>query len=105
MFEKSIHILVVLLCVTWQPSCQVHAFKRKYKDVYTLPLQGEKEPSQKVDKENALKFCPCDVTANSCDAYCCCDYNDCAKEVITFWTENYADICEKNTIQNQYKSK
>ena len=35
-------------------------------------------------KNIALGSCPCDLTLNSCDVYCCCD-NDCAPEITEFW--------------------
>ena len=40
-------------------------------------------------KNIALGSCPCDLTLNSCDVYCCCD-SDCSSEIINFWNENYS---------------
>jgi hypothetical protein len=35
-------------------------------------------------QNSALGGCTCDVTLNSCDAYCCCD-TDCSKDVRDYW--------------------
>ena len=46
--------------------------------------------------------CLCDITKNSCDAYCCCD-PDCDASVKDFWNENYNLYCAKNTIVQKNK--
>lgn len=51
--------------------------------------------SNDLDKTTALNICTCDVTLNSCDAYCCCD-RDCSADVLNFWQANYNEYCAKN---------
>lgn len=42
-------------------------------------------PTNDVDlKCNALGLCTCDITLNSCDAYCDCD-PDCGKQITEVW--------------------
>ena len=48
--------------------------------------------------------CACDLTKNSCDAYCCCD-TDCEETVLTFWRENYSSYCAKNKVAQKYAPK
>ena len=53
--------------------------------------------------------CPCDITKNSCDAYCCCD-SDCGDKITTFWKTNNPDnsddnYCAKNDLGIAYKPK
>ena len=82
------------------------ALKRKYSDIYALSAaQVKTGQSYTMTQDNALNICACDVTKGSCDAYCCCDREDCAPEVISFWNENYNDYCAKNDINRRYKSK
>ena len=57
-----------------------------------------------VGQENALGECTCDITANSCDAYCCCD-KDCGTTVTKYWNSNYDEYCAKNYIGAAYKPK
>jgi len=41
-----------------------------------------------IDK-NAFGTCSCDLTRNSCDAYCCCD-TDCGTAILDVWNNDYA---------------
>lgn len=94
----------LLLVYLWLDVAQVGAFKQKYKDAYPGGLGAAKDGlSFEMTASNALTFCPCDVTAGSCDAYCCCDTTDCASEVIDFWNANYDTTCVRNAVQKQYK--
>lgn len=42
---------------------------------------------------NSLGDCVCDLTIESCDAYCCCD-SDCVSSVINVWKSD--DLCVKS---------
>jgi hypothetical protein len=50
----------------------------------------------------ALGECTCDITANACDAYCCCD-KDCDDKIRQQWNADYDNICAKNYIGSAYK--
>ena len=44
----------------------------------------------------------CDITANACDAYCCCD-PDCDQAIRDVWNANYDQVCAKNFIGQVFK--
>ena len=45
----------------------------------------EKDKATVPQSQNiALGSCPCDLTLNSCDVYCCCD-SDCSSEILAYW--------------------
>jgi len=46
---------------------------------------------------NAFGTCTCDITAGSCDAYCCCD-TDCSEALLSTWNKNYNIYCTRNYI-------
>ena len=74
------------------------AFKRLY------PTDGnidKEKTSADLNEDNVGSLCSCDLTLNSCDAFCCCD-NDCQAEVLNFWKENYNQYCAKNYISGRY---
>jgi hypothetical protein len=48
-------------------------------------------------KCNALGECACDITVNSCDAYCDCD-PDCGKEITAVWKKDLKKYGSKNYI-------
>jgi len=51
---------------------------------------------------NAMGTCTCDITAGSCDAYCCCD-TDCNVDLLSTWNANYDSYCVKNYIGVAFK--
>ena len=53
-------------------------------------------------QNSALGGCTCDVTLNSCDAYCCCD-TDCSSEVRDYWNKNSNSFCAKNFVGSTFK--
>ena len=53
-------------------------------------------------KNTALGSCGCDITANSCDAYCCCDL-DCDEGIRNFWKSDYDNYCAKNFIGSAFR--
>lgn len=50
---------------------------------------------------SALGSCTCDVTLNSCDAYCCCD-TDCEAPVLALWNKYPDQYCALNKIGAEY---
>ena len=56
------------------------------------------------NSSDTIGKCTCDITMNSCDAYCCCD-TDCTEPIRSFWNLNYQDYCAKNEIGAAYKPK
>lgn len=53
-------------------------------------------------EQNAFGSCTCDITFNSCDAYCCCDL-DCDAKVRDAWNAKPDIYCAKNLIGAEYK--
>jgi len=62
------------------------------------------QASYTLDAKAAMNICPCDITQGKCDAYCCCDWHDCHKDVIAFWRDNYSQYCAKNAVSDRYSS-
>lgn len=103
MIESLMQLALILTCLTGDEVAQ--AFKRTYSQKYEIKdARINETASFTLNENNALDLCPCDVTKDSCDAYCCCDTADCDAEVIKFWNENYNDYCAENDISNRYKS-
>lgn len=68
-----------------------------------LTLVDTNKVTNDLSVENsALGGCTCDVTLNSCDAYCCCD-TDCAAEIRDYWSKNSNSFCAKNLIGTTFK--
>jgi hypothetical protein len=62
-------------------------------------------PSNEVDlKCNALGECACDITKNSCDAYCDCD-PDCGQKITSVWKNDLQAYGSKNYIGTTTKVK
>jgi hypothetical protein len=70
-----------------------------------IDTSGKFEPDKITTpqtKNIALGSCPCDLTLNSCDVFCCCDA-DCSSDILDFWNTNYEEYCAKNYIYEKYK--
>ena len=73
-----------------------NALPRKLYPIVNEITQGT--PTVDVTEINKdLGSCKCDLTAGSCDAYCCCD-QDCGQEILDLWNEQSNEICAKNYI-------
>lgn len=46
----------------------------------------------KIEAANSFGDCSCDITAGSCDEYCCCD-KDCQPKVINYWKSDPVKFC------------
>ena len=66
--NKRIQILVTITAIL---SVTI-ALPRKKHIIIPGNVDGSKETVELVD-EQAFGSCPCDLTRDSCDAYCCCD--------------------------------
>lgn len=60
-----------------------------------LKATGQVSTSEKtvrVVEGASLGTCVCDITANQCDAYCCCD-QDCSQAVLNVWQADEEKFC------------
>lgn len=80
----------------------VAAFPNKFYNVVPGQVDTENVSTDVTVKNTALGSCICDVTAHSCDAYCCCD-PDCDAGVLKLWNANYDRYCAKNFIGSTFK--
>ena len=71
--------------LTFLPTVSALGFRTEIDTTGELNLVQVSSPSNSVDFAN---ICLCDVTVNSCDAYCCCD-DDCAQSVLDTWMADY----------------
>ncbi len=55
-----------------------------------------------IDDMTALNTCACDMTYNSCDAYCCCD-QDCPAAMLSNWNQN-TDLYCNSYFGQQYRA-
>ena len=78
------------------------AFPNKIYQVIPGQIDLEGVSTDVTVKDTALGACICDITSNSCDAYCCCD-TDCNPKVLEFWNQNYNTYCAKNFIASTYR--
>ena len=53
-----------------------HAFPNRHYKVIADNIDKEQVTAKVTVANTALGECTCDITANACDAYCCCD-RDC----------------------------
>jgi len=81
---------------------KVIAFPNKFYNVVAGQINTESVSTDVNVKGTALGSCNCDITANSCDAYCCCD-PDCDAGILKLWNSNYDRYCAKNTIGQEFK--
>ena len=58
-------------------------------DNYVADLAKIDETKESIDYVANTNFniCSCDMTSDSCDAFCCCD-ESCPEAVTTEWTKN-----------------
>ena len=90
----------LLLALTLSFAC---ALPPKRLNKIDLSLIDTTKVTNDISVQNsALGGCTCDVTFNSCDAYCCCD-TDCSKEVRDYWNQNSNSFCAKNFIGSTIK--
>lgn len=64
------------------------AFPNKFYNVVPGKIQKDAVSTDVSVENTALGSCICDITANSCDTYCCCD-PDCDADILKFWNANY----------------
>lgn len=56
-----------------------------------IKVQDAKE-TVKIEASNNFADCSCDITAGSCDEFCCCD-KDCEDRIIKFWKSDATKYC------------
>ena len=64
-----------------------------------IKLEGSSVPegSNLIARNIWRDKCACDITAKSCDAYCCCD-TDCDQSILDVWRGDWDNYCAKNKI-------
>ena len=80
----------------------VAAFPNKFYNVMSTLIDKDGVSTDITVSNTALGSCICDITANSCDAYCCCD-PDCDSGILTLWNDNYDEYCAKNYIGSTFR--
>ena len=79
----------------------VAGLPRKFYPVDSAKINSE-TTTVDLNSREPLGKCMCDITANACDAYCCCDL-DCDQAIRDVWNSNYDQICAKNFIRQVFK--
>ena len=83
-------------------TASVFAFPNKFYNVIPQLIDQVAVTTDVKVQNTALGSCICDITSNSCDAYCCCD-PDCNKDILTMWNNNYDNYCAKNFIGSTFR--
>jgi hypothetical protein len=78
------------------------AFPNKFYNVVPGKIDTDSVSTDVTVKNTALGSCNCDITANSCDTYCCCD-PDCDANILKIWKNSPEKYCAKNPISATFK--